>query len=227
MKRHALALAVLALLCAPVFAQGGYYSRAPAPGQVPPLQVLIEGGAAVTVGNTSNFLDSGFTIGGGVLWHPEPGPLALRTMFDYTRLGASSQLINDAAAFNQANIDGGSAQIYSLRLNGLYEWPLEPYGVAAHGYVTLGLGVAHEEVDFTQTILQVGSVCSWWVCGTAVTPQEALVAHNSTTRFTWNVGAGVNFPLGGWESFFVEAAFERVNTPQATTFVPLRLGVRF
>jgi hypothetical protein len=227
MKHRAYNLAALALLSAPAFAQGGYYSRSSGP-VTAPVQLQIEGGAAATVGNTANFFNSGFTLGGGVLWHPEPGPLALRTTFDYTRLGATSQLINDAAQANQANINDGTAEVYSLALNGVYEWPLAPYGYpSAHGYLTLGIGVAHERVDFTQTVLVAGPVCSWWVCGTAVTPQQSLVAHNDTTVPTWNAGVGLDFPLGGWQSFFVEAVFQRVNTPQPTTFWPIRVGVRF
>jgi opacity protein-like surface antigen len=222
MKHQALGTLALLLLgtSAQAFGQAGHYYG------VAPLQLQIEGGAAITTGTTSDFLNSGYTVGGGFTLHPEPGPLALRATFDYTRLPATQQLINDAAAVNQANINGGRAEIYSLRANAVYEWPLVPYS-NLRGYLTGGLGVAHESVALTQTILAAGPVCSWWVCGTAVHPEESVVARNDTTRFTWNAGVGVDVAQGPWQSWFVEVVFEKVNTPQATTFVPLRVGLRF
>jgi hypothetical protein len=225
MTRHAQAVSALLLsgMAVQAFAQGpgyGYYDSQP-------VQITIQGGAAVTTGTTSTFLDSGYTLGAGVLWHPEPGPLAFRTTFDYTRLAASQQLISDAAAVNQTNINGGSGQIYSLRFNGVYEWPVSPFAPYAHAYLTAGLGVAHEDVELTQTNAVPGFVCTWWVCGTSPVPNTQVVVSNGTTRFTWNAGVGMNFAQGPWQSWFVEAVFERVATPQGTTFVPIRVGLRF
>jgi len=44
-----------------------------------------------------------------------------------------------------------------------------------------------------------------------------VVARNSTTKFAWNAGGGVDFALGGWQSY----------TPQLITSVPRRVGFRF
>jgi opacity protein-like surface antigen len=222
MKHQAQGTLALLLLgtSAHAFGQAGGYYR------VAPVQLQIEGGAAVTTGTTSSFLNSGYTLGGGITLHPEPGPLALRATFDYTRLPATQQLINDAAAVNQANINGGHGEIYSLRANLVYEWPLVPYS-PVRAYLTGGVGGAYENVVLTQTILAPGPVCNWWVCGTAVQAQQSVVARNDTTRFTWNAGVGVDVAQGPWQSWFVEVVFEKVATPQPTTFVPLRVGLRF
>lgn len=229
MKRHArlayaLALSGLLGLAAPAFAQGPYSS--PYGYSVQPLQVIVEGGAAATTGTTSDFLNSGWTLGGGVLWHPEPGPLALRTTLDYSRFGASREAIAQAATVDQTNVNGGFGEAVSLHVNGVYEWPLV-YSPNLRPYVTAGIGGAYENVELTQTFARPGFACSWWVCGTTVFPEQAIVARNDTTRFDWNVGVGLDFAAGGWQSLFVEADFEHINTPQATTFVPIRIGIRF
>jgi hypothetical protein len=206
---------------AQAFAQG-YYSYS-----VAPAQLQVEGGAAVTTGNTANFLNNGWTAGLGLLFHPEPGPLALRVTLDYTRLGATQQLINDAAFSNMTNVNGGYGEVVSLRMNGVYQWPVAMFAPNIRGYLTGGVGGAYENVVLTQTVAQVGFVCNWWVCGTAAFPQQSVVARNDTTRFSWDAGVGLDFSMGGWQSWFVEATFEKVNTPQPTTFVPIRAGFRF
>jgi hypothetical protein len=215
------------LLCSGMTAEAGAQGARYSYYNSDPMQFTLEGGAAVSTGATSSFLDSGFTLGGGVVWHPAPGPLAFRVTFDYTRLAATQQLINDAAAVNQTRVNGGTGEVYGLRFNGVYEWPVSPYAPLTHAYITAGLGGAYEEVSLTQTDAVPGLFCTWWVCGTAPASQTSIVARNNTTRFTWNAGVGLNFAQSPWQSWFIEAAFEKVRTPQPTTFMPIRIGVRF
>jgi hypothetical protein len=222
MKRHVYAVAAVAWLgtAAQAFGQGYYYNAAPA-------KLQVEGGAAVTTGTTGTFLDNGWTVGAGFMWHPAPGPLALRTTLDYTRLPATQQSINSAAAANMTPVNGGFGEVVSVRLNGVYEWPVSPYSPYTRAYITAGVGGVYENVEFTQTTFTPGFACSWWVCGTALFAQQSLVARNDVTKFSWNAGVGLDFSVGGWQSWFVEATFEKVNTPQPTTFVPIRVGFRF
>jgi len=47
------------------------------------------------------------------------------------------------------------------------------------------------------------------------------------TRFGWNAGGGIAFPLGGGSSIFVEAHYHSVQTKDSFTFVPVSVGVVF
>lgn len=230
MKAHAVVYACGAVVLlgstAPAFADD-YYYHSGAQGSyydVPPVQMQLEAGGAVTTGQTSNFLNDGWTVGVGLLWHPQPGPLAIRTSLDFTRLGATQEAIEQAASLNQTAINGGFGEVTTLHLGGLYEWPVSEY---TRAYLTAAAGGSWERVDFTQTFAATGAYCDWWVCGRAYYPDQVTVARNDTTRFSWDAGVGFDFSAGGWESWFIEATFQKVNTPQPTTFIPIRVGVRF
>jgi opacity protein-like surface antigen len=47
------------------------------------------------------------------------------------------------------------------------------------------------------------------------------------TRFGWNAGGGIAFPLGGGSSIFIEARYHSVQTKDRFTFVPVSVGVVF
>jgi opacity protein-like surface antigen len=211
MKRYSqVTFALLLGLTAKGFAQGNYYSQGPV------VQGQVEAGGALSTGDSSQFLDNGFTLGGGVLFHPTPGPLAFRATFDYTRLDATRELVEQASAAAQTNFRHGQAEIYSLRVNALLEAPVSRY---TRAYITAGIGGANERLSLDRRYGRP-------VSGNHYFP-DAFAGHRDDEQFTYNVGAGLSFSQGGWESFFVEAAYEHVDTPQATTFVPIRVGVRF
>jgi hypothetical protein len=73
-------------------------------------------------------------------------------------------------------------------------------------------------------------VCDgWWgFCGTGFFAGDVLVDREETTRFAWNAGVGMEFPLYGGQSWFVEARYNRMATQGAPTeFIPVRVGLRF
>jgi hypothetical protein len=51
------------------------------------------------------------------------------------------------------------------------------------------------------------------------------VDSKTTGRWEWNAGVGLNFSLGGTDSFFVEARYMEVETPVPTVLVPIRFGL--
>lgn len=214
MKFYAHVTFVLLLgLTAKAFAQGNYSYYSPSS---PVVQGVFEAGGALSTGDSSRYLDGGFTLGGGVLFHPTPGPLAFRATFDYTRLDASRELLDEASEEAQTDFRNGQAEIFSLRVNALLEAPLSPY---TRGYITGGIGGANERLSLDRRFGRP-------VLGSEFFP-GAFAGRRDDSQFTYNVGAGLDFAQGSWESFFVEATYEHVNTPQATTFVPIRVGVRF
>src|SRR5215468_3734662 len=67
-----------------------------------PIQWHVMGGAAVTTGQTADYLNSGWTVGGGFTFRPDPGsPFSLRTDLSFSRFNATNNLLNLGAEQNQ------------------------------------------------------------------------------------------------------------------------------
>lgn len=213
-------------LAAQASAQGYYgYSNAYDYSQRP-IQWHIEGGYAVTTGRTSDYLDSGWTLGTGLTIRPAPGPFSLRADLSFSRFDATNALITLGEQQNQTRIDNGWGDMVNFDLDGVLDIPLGP---RARGYVMAGVGGAYRRIDLTQTVGFGGYFCDpWWgFCGVGIFPGDVLVQREETTRFAWNAGVGVEFPLYNGQSWFIEARYNRMDTDQPTEFVPIRVGFRF
>jgi hypothetical protein len=223
MKRYIYPLGAAMLFgsVVPALAQG-YYG----PHYDNPVHFYVDGGYTVTTGQTSNYLDNGWNIGGGVQWRPEPGPLSLRLDLNYSRNDASNQLLQEGSVADQTHIDDGWADLFTFDLDGVYDIPFAN-GVKA--YLMAGGGGAYRRISLTQTVGFQGYYCDgWWgFCESGFVPGDVLVDRTSTTRWEWNAGVGVNFPLYGGQSWFVEARYTEMQTPVRTSFVPIRVGFRF
>ncbi|MGH8179687.1 MAG: outer membrane beta-barrel protein [Steroidobacteraceae bacterium] len=212
----------------------GAWTQAPAQGYTEryysPAQHVhwhMDTGYVVPTGPTSDFLDGGWTVGGGFSWQPDlSSPLALRADLDYSRFNATRQLIGINQAVNQTEIDDGYGQIVDIAVDGEYRMPLSPYMTA---FAVAGVGVAHRRIALTQTVAVGDYLCDDWFgyCEFGLVPGAVVVASANTTQFAWNAGLGLDFALGGGETFFVEARFTRMQTAQPTDFVPIRVGLRF
>jgi opacity protein-like surface antigen len=192
-----------------------------------PVQWHVMGGAAVTTGHTADYLETGYTVGGGLTFRPDPtGPFSLRTDLSFSRFNATNHLLNIGAEQNQTEIDDGWGDIINLDVDGVLDIPL---GARVRGYVMAGVGGAYRRIDLTQTVGFGGYFCDDWYgyCGVGVVPGDVLVQRESTTRFAWNAGVGVEFPLYRGQSFFIEARYNRMQTPDPTEFIPIRIGYRF
>jgi opacity protein-like surface antigen len=187
----------------------------------------IDTGFAATTGQTSYFLQGGWTLGGGFSWQPDlSSPLALRVDLNDSRFEATRQLIGVNQAFNQTKIDDGFGEIVDLAVDGEYRMPLSPYLTA---FAVAGVGVAHRRLALTQTVAVGDYLCDDWFgyCQFGLVPGAVVVARSDTTQFAWNAGLGLDFAMGGGQTFFVEARFTRMQTAQPTDFVPIRVGLRF
>ena len=226
MKRYLYPLAALALLGAWAQAPAeNYYERYYGPQEH--VHWHLDAGYAATTGQIADFLDSGWSIGGGLSWQPDfSSPFALRADLDYTRFNATRQLIAVNQAANQTQIDDGYGEVVDLAVDGEYKMPLTPY---VTGYALAGIGVAHRRIALTQTVAVGDYFCDSWFgyCEYGLVPGEVVVASDNTTQFAWNAGVGLDFDLRNGETFFVEARFTRMQTTQPTNFVPIRVGLRF
>jgi len=213
-----LAPLVLAGFAAPTFAQ--VYTVQPLP-----VQWYVEGGPSFPLNTTSDYLNSGWTLGTGFNVRQDPSqPFYLRTAFDFSRFGAASELISAGQAATSTAINGGYGETFDAQVDGVLEQPLNG---SARLYFMGGLGLAYRHIELTQSgpTLCNGflGACAPGLAGTTTTGVQAYDA----TRFAWNVGAGIDFPLGPTQSWFVEARYERIETAQPTEFLPIRFGFRF
>jgi opacity protein-like surface antigen len=190
-----------------------------------PVSWLINAGYAPTVGVTSDYLQGGWTIGGGLMLQPEPSsPFALQFDLSYSSFNATNELIQLGQAQN-FHIDDGRGDVWALTAAGKYTMPIE----GIRGYGVLGIGAYHRYVELTETALSSGYICDpWWgYCYPGVIAGDVVVASKSQTKFGANVGIGVEFPLEYGSAWFIEARYHWVQGDKATEFVPIQIGYRF
>src|SRR5487761_951786 len=66
----------------------------------------MDTGYAATTGQIGDFLQGGWTLGGGFSWQPDfRSPFALRTDLNYSRFDATRHLLGVNQAFDQTEID--------------------------------------------------------------------------------------------------------------------------
>ncbi|MFL6602431.1 MAG: outer membrane beta-barrel protein [Steroidobacteraceae bacterium] len=203
------------------------YSQTYGYGSQRPIQWHIDGGYAATTGHTADYLDNGWTVGGGFTFRPAPGsPFSLRTDLNFSQFLATNRLISLGEQQNQTRIDDGTGRIVDLNLNAVFDVPL---GRSARAYVTGGVGGAWRQIELTQTVGFGGYFCDPWYgyCDVGIIAGDVLVHREETTRFMWNAGLGVEFPLYNGQSWFIEARYNRIATGEPTEFVPIRVGMRF
>jgi len=187
-----------------------------------PLRWYIMGGANPPLGNTSDILQTGYTLGFAVTWR-EPGhPLGVRFDLDYASNNATRALQNIGSAATGLNITGGWADIWSASVNLEAQHLLSS---TTYAYLIGGVGAYYTEVQLTE--YGYGYVCNPWWGYCYYGNGNAVVASNSTTRFGWNGGVGMAFRLQG-STLFIEARYTRIETsPQPLEFVPITIGLRF
>jgi hypothetical protein len=209
MKRYIYSLGAVLLFggSVPAMAQVFY-----APGPDYPLHWFVDGGFSATTGQTSNNLDNGWNFGGGVQWRPQPGPFSLRGDLSFSRFNGTN-LVTQTANGPQV-LDDGWTNAFTFTVDGVYDIPL---GGGVKAYLMAGGGGAYVREDFG------GFFCTQFnsFCGGPSYPGQ------DSTKWDWNAGAGINFPLYGGQSWFIEARFDKVETNLATQFVPIRVGFRF
>lgn len=217
--------ALLALACAaPAMAQFYYSGEG-----YRPLHWQVDGGYSITSGTTSEYLQNGWTFGGGLSWYPSPlVPAALRLDLSYSEYNATNSLLRQGASYLQTRIDSGTGRTWGGDLDGQFDFTLAPH---VTGYLLGGIGTYQRQIQLFQTVIGGGVFCDpWWgFCGPGYFPADASVGRTTTAwKFSWNAGAGLNMPLGNGMSWFVDVRYLRIGPyDQRTEFVPIRVGLRF
>ena len=208
----------------PVHAQSYYGGYAGGPVEV--IQGHIMGGYSPTSGVTSDFLQDGWIIDGGFTFWPQGVPLGIRTDLSYSGHQATNQFLALGQAATGLEVDDGSGSFSSLAA-GLVFRPRQ-YGLARF-YGLAQAGATRVREQLTQTFFVAGSYCDpfFYYCGYQYGTGDAIVYDYATTKFSWNVGLGVEFPTYWGSSWFLEAQYRRVETQQPLEYWPIMVGIRF
>lgn len=189
----------------------------------PPLTWLMNGGYAAPVGTTADYLQGGWTLGGGFAVKLQPSsPLSAQFDLSYSDFQATNKLINLGQAQSPYRIDDGRGEVWALtgalKLTGAFSG-------GVHGYGLLGIGGYHRYVELTQDVY--AAYCDpWWgICYGG--PGNAVVLSKSQTKFGWNAGVGVEFPLRYGGAWFLEARYHWIDGDKQTEYIPIQIGYRF
>jgi len=209
----AVALAMIALAC----------GTGSAAAQEAPVRWNVWAGLNQPVGPTNDLLQGGgYVVGAGLSLTPQRGsPFSLRFDLDYNENRATRQVIDAGAEELGGYVFDGTTSSTSLTANAVYHVPL---GQGVRGYVIGGVGAYYARVDLTQGGYGGGYCNPFWGYCYGYGPNYASA---STTKFGWNAGLGVEFPLYRGQAWFIEARFNRIETPQPLEFVPITVGFRF
>ncbi len=184
-------------------------------------------GGNFATGPITTYLRSGWSAGGGFTWQPRSERwFAVRTDFAYDHFDISNSLV---AATKGGNFgpDTGSGGLTEANVDGEFK---VPFGKSATGYLLAGVGVAHLSIS----LVQPGGIQTYkctqspfGVCSSTTAAAPLLIGSSSTTAFSWNAGAGVDFRIDGGPVMFIEARYVRFNAFVPVTVIPVQIGLRF
>jgi hypothetical protein len=191
-----------------------------------PLSWHLDAGYVLTDDSTSDFLEDGWMLEGGVTWRPEGGPIALRADLRYLGFDVDDDVVSlGGTPAVPASVDDGDAAIFGLNLGASYNFE---FAATGSGYLTVGLGPYYRDVELTQTLLVPGIACEpfFGICFNALAPSEVVVADSETTRLGWSAALGIEYPFREG-AVFLEARYLRIETERPTELVPIQIGFRF
>jgi opacity protein-like surface antigen len=190
----------------------------------------VMGGYSEPLGTTSDYLQGGYSFGGGFSVLPSAySPIDFRFDLNYSEHNASNRLINAGQQATNIQIDGGTGQFWSATGNLVYRIPFA-YGV--RGYGIAGIGAYHSRVELTQVVPFGGGYYGNYYCDPFSgfcdgAYGDAVVAAHDVTKFGWNAGIGVEFLLPYGNSWFIETRYHRINTSTPIEYLPIEIGYRF
>lgn len=187
-----------------------------------PVSVHLMAGLNQPLGNTSDILQSGWNVGGGVTFHQPGSAVALRLDIDYATNSATRALINQGEQNTGLQITGGWADIWSATANVELRMP---FAANVYGYLIGGGGAYYTRISLTQ--FGYGYVCDPWWGFCYIASGELVVAEHDVTKLGWNAGAGIGFRLRSGSTLFVEARYNQVQMPDKFQYLPVVVGLRF
>lgn len=179
-------------------------------------------GFSVPTDGAGRNLNTGWNLGfrGGYNLSPH---WAADLDFSYSHWGLNSAAL---ARYGEPN---GSSSIWSLTFNPVYHFA--PHR-RVNPYVTSGFGLYHRNLTLTRPAVVNILVCDFFFgfCYPAPVGVNQVVASSSTYKGGYNVGGGVEVPVGSRRlKVFAEARYQRMFTSRGSdlTFVPVTFGLRW
>lgn len=193
-------------------------------------------GWAFPTGDSGDFLDDDWTVGGGAMFWPSDWPVGITLDVNYAEFDLSSKAVNeindiiDQDPSNQGQITGGSVENWQFALNGI--WSLGPQTDSGL-YLTGGISWNRLTGQVTDTgLVYYPPICNpwywWWCVPGGVGPGTFIKGKQETDEFGWNIGAGYSWDTGGGGKVFVEARYQQVQVGRENLdYIPLTIGYRW
>lgn len=164
------------------------------------LYFQIGGGASIPRGNFDNFFDRGYNVTGSLGWQPAVSPLGIRFDVGYDRFNSTGA----TGSSDKPSVWSGLAE---ATLKAPHWWAVQPYLIAGGG---------------------VSRFSNYGNTPTYMTSIGGTTSSGATmTKGQWNAGGGIGFGVGT-ARLFVESRYMHVATPNnATSFVPVIVGLSF
>jgi opacity protein-like surface antigen len=177
-------------------------------------------GTSVPTGAFGDRVNTGYSIDGSLGYQFRGTPLGIRADVAYSSFGLSDSYLE---RFQNAN-DGG-ANVWSgtvdLTLNLPRLGRVQPYLLGGGGVYR-----RHVEVDRPVGETIITAFDPFFGFFGDVFTDEATVRSHTQTKFGWNGGAGIAFPVAGVHTF-IEARYNDAFTDSRHTgFVPIMIGFR-
>jgi hypothetical protein len=186
-----------------------------------PLTINVGGGFTAITGRLEGRLDHGgnFQAGAGYFFNPYVG---FTGNFMFHQLGITR------SALDRLNQPDGNARIYSFTFDPTVRIPI---GGRASIYFLAGGGYIRRTVEFTQpTLAQTTIFDPWWgYFGPGLVPVDRVLGSVTTDGGVYNVGGGVNIPVGrsGIKMFFEARYVHGFTEDTHTRIIPITVGIRW
>jgi hypothetical protein len=143
--------------------------------------------------------------------------------FNYNHFGLNS------AALARAGEPGGSVGVWALEFQPA--WHVLRRQSRANIYATGGFGLFHSNLSLTRPAVVTSYFCDpFWGCYPVSYGADQVVGSFSTVKPGFNVGAGIEFGVGGGRArVFAEPRYQRMFTNHGAdiSYLPVTFGVRW
>ena len=177
-------------------------------------------GYADPQGDAGDVVKGDLSISGGVTWWRTGTPVGLEFDFGFTEMDMRREVLEDVDA------SGGRVEVWNLGAAGV--WATDSSG-PVNLELSAGIGGYHLDGKLTEPGLWGGIICPpWsWYCYPGMIPGDLIVASESTTKFGWNVGAGLVIGLQSGSQLFFKVKYHSISTKQTTEYMPIIIGYRW
>ncbi len=211
MKRIASFLALCGLSAFPALAQFSHFTG------------WVGGGFTEPVKDIGTRLDMGWNAGGGIGINFERHT-GILVDFMFNDLSINN------ATLNAIQVPNGTNRVWGFTLDPIFHITPRGEDSPVGLYVTGGGGIYHRTVEFTQPALATvpGFDPFFGTFFPATIATNQVLASYSQYKGGLDVGAGLDFKVGGHAKLFAEARYHYIFTaPTRTTLVPVTFGIRW